>query len=121
MANQEILYAVADRIARITLNRPDKLNAWTATMEQEVRSAIEEAERDGHVRVIVLTGEGRGFCAGADMSLLGAVAGQGVTDLVRERALGNKGQGQKERTRADFQTKYSYFLAAEKPVIAAVV
>jgi enoyl-CoA hydratase/carnithine racemase len=120
MANQEILYAVADRIARITLNRPDKLNAWTATMEQEVRSAIEEAERDGQVRVIVLTGGGRGFCAGADMSLLGAVAGQGVTNLVRERALDNKGKEQKERVRADFQTKYSYFLATEKPVIAAV-
>ena len=120
MANQEILYAVADRVARITLNRPDKLNAWTATMEQEVRSAIEEAERDGQVRVIVLTGGGRGFCAGADMSLLGAVARQGVTDLVRERTLDNKGKEQKERVRADFQTKYSYFLATEKPVIAAV-
>lgn len=120
MANQEILYAVADRVARITLNRPEKLNAWTATMEQEVRSAIEEAERDGQVRVIVLTGGGRGFCAGADMSLLGAVARQGVTDLVRERTLDNKGKEQQERVRADFQTKYSYFLATEKPVIAAV-
>ena len=46
MPNQETLYNVADRIATITLNRPDKLNAWTAIMEQEVRSAIEEAERD---------------------------------------------------------------------------
>ncbi len=73
MPNQETLYNVADRIATITLNRPDKLNAWTAIMEQEVRSAIEEAERDENVRVIILTGAGRGFCAGADMSLLSSV------------------------------------------------
>ena len=53
MPNQETLYNVADRIATITLNRPDKLNAWTAIMEQEVRSAIEEAERDENVRVII--------------------------------------------------------------------
>jgi enoyl-CoA hydratase/carnithine racemase len=120
MANQEILYAVAGRVATITLNRPDKLNAWTATMEREVRSAVEEAERDSQVRVIVLTGGGRGFCAGADMSLLGAVAKQGVTDPLRERALRNEGKQQKERVRADFQKKYSYFLATKKPVIAAI-
>ena len=120
MANQEILYAVADRVARITLNRPDKLNAWTATMEQEVRSAVEEAGRDGQVRVIVLTGAGRGFCAGADISLLGAVAKQGATEQVRERALRNPGTGGPEGVRADFQNRYSYFLATEKPVIAAI-
>ena len=120
MANQEILYAVADRVATITLNRPDKLNAWTATMEQEVRSAVEEAGRDGQVRVIVLTGAGRGFCAGADISLLGAVAKQGATEQVRERALRNPGTGGPEGVRADFQNRYSYFLATEKPVIAAI-
>src|SRR3974377_1214142 len=120
MKNQEILYAVADRVATITLNRPDKLNAWTATMEHEVRSAVEEAGRDRQVRVIVLTGAGRGFCAGADISLLGAVAKQGATEQVRERALRNPGTDGPERVRADFQKKYSYFLATEKPVIAAI-
>jgi enoyl-CoA hydratase/carnithine racemase len=120
MATQEISYAVADRVATITLNRPDKLNAWTATMEQEVRSAVEEAGRDGQVRVIVLTGAGRGFCAGADISLLGAVAKQGATEQVRERALRNPGTGGPEGVRADFQNRYSYFLATEKPVIAAI-
>ena len=120
MATQEISYAVADRVATITLNRPDKLNAWTATMEQEVRSAVEEAGRDSHVRVIVLTGAGRGFCAGADISLLGAVAKQGATEQVRERALRNPGAEGSERVRADFQKRYSYFLATEKPVIAAI-
>jgi enoyl-CoA hydratase/carnithine racemase len=80
MSYQEILYSVADRVATITLNRPDKLNAWTAVMEQEVRRAVYEAEADEDVRVIVLTGAGRGFCAGADMSLLSNIAAKGVTD-----------------------------------------
>ena len=61
MPNQETLYNVADRIATITLNRPDKLNAWTAIMEQEVRSAIEEAERDENVRVIIITAQAAAF------------------------------------------------------------
>lgn len=118
MPTQEILYSVAERVATITLNRPDKLNAWTAVMEQEVRSAIEEAERDENVRVIVLTGAGRGFCAGADMSLLSAVAGRGIDDSMRERAL--RAPGPREGARPDFAKKYSYFPAVEKPVIAAI-
>ena len=78
MPTQETLYNVANRVATITLNRPDKLNAWTALMESEVRSHMENAEQDDEVRVIVLTGAGRGFCAGADMSLLSAVAERGL-------------------------------------------
>ena len=118
MQNQEALYQVADRVATITLNRPDKLNAWTAVMEQEVRSAIEEAERDDDVRVIVLTGAGRGFCAGADMSLLSGVATRGVDETAKKQAL--QAGAQREGVRPDFQKKYSYFPAVGKPVIAAI-
>src|SRR5262249_49192638 len=120
MPNQETLYTVADRVATITLNRPDKLNAWTATMEQEVRSAVDEAEADSDVQVIILTGAGRGFCAGADMSLLGAVAKQGVSEQMRERALRSEGKQREENIQADFRKKYSYFIPAQKPVIAAI-
>lgn len=120
MPSQEILYQVADRVATITLNRPDKLNAWTATMEREVRSAMEDAERDENVRVIVLTGAGRGFCAGADMSLLSAVADHGLDARAREQALHQSASGQREGIRPDFQKKYSYFPAAGKPVVAAI-
>src|SRR5271168_5261768 len=87
MPNQETLYQVTDRVATITLNRPDKLNAWTAVMEQEVRAAMNEAERDENVRVIVLTGAGRGFCAGADISLLSTVAEKGLDEARRAQAV----------------------------------
>jgi len=69
----EILYEVADRVATITLNRPAKLNAWTTVMASEVKAAFDTAEADDEVRAILLTGAGRGFCAGADMSLLTSV------------------------------------------------
>ena len=119
MPNQETLYEVADRVATITLNRPDKLNAWTAVMEGEVRAAMGEAERDENVRVIILTGAGRGFCAGADISLLSTVATKGLDAAQRAQAL----QSQRETVegiRVDFQKKYSYFPAITKPVIAAI-
>jgi enoyl-CoA hydratase/carnithine racemase len=120
MANQETLYSVADCVATITLNRPDKLNAWTATMEREVRLAFEEAQRDDGVRAIVLTGAGRGFCAGADMSLLSTVAEHGLGEKGRQQALRNSGTAQDESVRPDFRRKYSYFPAIGKPVIAAI-
>jgi enoyl-CoA hydratase/carnithine racemase len=118
MANLETVYTVAERVATITLNRPDKLNAWTAVMDQEVRSAIYEAERDANVRVIIMTGAGRGFCAGADMSLLGAIAQGGLADA--EKVLRNSSNGERQHIRPDFQKKYSYFPSIQKPVIAAV-
>jgi enoyl-CoA hydratase/carnithine racemase len=118
MSNAETTYSVAERVATLTLNRPDKLNAWTAVMEQEVRAAMDAADNDESVRVIVLTGAGRGFCAGADMSLLNTVATQGLDDRGRKQALATRGN--RKGVRADFHRKYSYFPALSKPVIAAI-
>src|SRR5665213_2794230 len=70
MAYEQIQYDVADYIATITLNRPDRLNAWTPVMESEVFDAMQKADTDDKVRVVILTGAGRGFCAGADMQNL---------------------------------------------------
>lgn len=129
VSTKETLYNVANRVATITLNRPDKLNAWTALMGSEVRSHMENAEQDDEIRVILLTGAGRGFCAGADMSLLSAVAERGpahrnlddpdLDDPGREQ-VSRDDANRREGASPDFQKKYSYFPGIGKPVIAAI-
>ncbi|MCC7347631.1 MAG: enoyl-CoA hydratase/isomerase family protein [Variibacter sp.] len=110
---QQVLYAVADRVATITLNRPDKLNAWTPVMADEMRRAFEHAAADEGVRAIVLTGAGRGFCAGADMGrLASAAAGAG--------GLPDAPAPQTDGMAANFSQRYSYLLGIRKPVIAAI-
>ncbi len=118
MEYREILYEVNDKVALITLNRPDKLNAWTARMADEIQDATMTAGEDDQVTVIVLTGAGRGFCSGADMSLLAGMQGGGKggeerdpTDIPRERPQG---------VRPDYMHKYSYFPAIPKPIICAI-
>ncbi|MCE9523220.1 MAG: crotonase/enoyl-CoA hydratase family protein [Alphaproteobacteria bacterium] len=68
MSFTEIKYDVADKIATITLNRPEKLNAFTGVMMAELIEAFGKADADDSVRVVIVTGAGRGFCAGADLS-----------------------------------------------------
>jgi len=114
MNYSEIAYAVAGGIATVTLNRPDKLNAWTATMEAEVRDATLKASADDKVRVIVLTGAGRGFCAGADMGRLQNFAAGRPADSAPPAAHGLPGEGE------NFNKRYAYFPALKKPVIAAI-
>jgi len=104
MPYDEILYQVENRVATVTLDRPDKLNAWTMHMEEEFGQAIREAAQSEDVRVIILTGAGRGFCAGADMSLLSAVVQGGAP-------AGNLGEHQR---------KHSWLLEVPKPIIAAI-
>ena len=64
----QITYSVADSIATLTLSRPEKLNAFTVTMMREMISAFDMADADDSVRAVIVTGEGRAFCAGADLS-----------------------------------------------------
>jgi enoyl-CoA hydratase/carnithine racemase len=68
MTYETIRYGVDGPVATITLNRPEKLNAYTAQMGAELAMAVEAADADDAVRAVILTGEGRGFCAGADIS-----------------------------------------------------
>jgi enoyl-CoA hydratase/carnithine racemase len=69
---QEITYEARDAVLTITLNRPDRLNAFTERMSQELIDAFDRADADDEVRAVVLTGAGRGFCAGADLGAAGA-------------------------------------------------
>ncbi len=75
-AYADLLYEVSDGIATITLNRPDRLNAISGPMLESLSRALRDADQDRDVRVIVLTGAGRGFCAGLDLKDL--VAGTGI-------------------------------------------
>jgi enoyl-CoA hydratase/carnithine racemase len=72
MAYEQIRAEITDHVLTITLNRPERLNAWTPTMMEELIAAFDGADGDDDVRAIVITGEGRGFCAGADLERGGA-------------------------------------------------
>lgn len=121
MNYEQILYEVADGVATLTLNRPDRLNAWTPVMEGEVFDALNQADADRSVRVIILTGAGRGFCAGADMQNLDAAASS-VEVVAKYRAQLAAGPGGSVRTdvRGDFQKSYSYFPIVSKPILGAL-
>jgi enoyl-CoA hydratase/carnithine racemase len=114
-------YETADGVALITLSRPDRLNAWTSRMEKELRWAAATADDDPAVRVIVLTGDGRGFCAGADMDALDKLAGGARYGEVLGRPdddvpEASPGAG----VRPDFEHAFSWLLGLSKPAIAAV-
>ena len=79
MAYEQILYAVEDGVATITLNRPERLNAWNGAIATEVKAAMHAASDDAAVKVIVLTGAGRGFCSGADMNTLQGIQAGGAS------------------------------------------
>ncbi|HEX3910966.1 MAG TPA: enoyl-CoA hydratase [Solirubrobacteraceae bacterium] len=97
-----------DGVAVLTLNRPERLNAWTAELEQVYFTQLRECAASADVRAIVVTGAGRGFCAGADMSSL--------------QAIGDVAQGEGDgAARADFEhTPQTFTLSVPKPVIAAI-
>lgn len=121
MSYTEILYDVSGRIATITMNRPDRLNAYTGTMGDEMRAAMRAATDDPGVRVIVLTGAGRGFCAGADMNNLNTISTKGRPgEHGGNKADGAAGKPFDPESSPDYQTTHSYFPAVPKPIIAAI-
>jgi enoyl-CoA hydratase/carnithine racemase len=113
MSWTQLLYKVEDRVATITLNRPDRLNAYTQVMSAELREAFAAADADESVRAIVLTGAGRGFCAGADMERLSSAVA-GATDLKTPASYPTEGLA------ANFAQSCSYILGIRKPVIAGI-
>jgi enoyl-CoA hydratase/carnithine racemase len=113
---QHLLYEVADPVATLTLNRPERLNAMTRRMEGEIKHALARAEADPAVVAVVLTGAGRGFCAGADLKdLQGISEGRGLDAGSELRAEpGDPAMG------ASFRGPWSYMLSVRKPIVAAI-
>jgi len=97
-------------IATVTLNRPDRLNAWTPVMEREVRDAMQRLSADEAVRAVILTGAGRGFCAGAD---LGQRKPGEPYPAWPEGGIGAE-------TDPNFTQRYTYLAGVPKPVVAAI-
>jgi enoyl-CoA hydratase/carnithine racemase len=106
MKFETVLYEVKDNIATITLNRPDRMNAWTLVMMTEVIEAFDLADHDDEVKVVILTGAGKAFCAGADLS------------SGKPRAAEQKAEGEPYRDSAGQAVLKIYDM--NKPVIAAV-
>ena len=109
MAYSTILYEVEDNVLTLTLNRPDKLNAFTRDMMHELINAFDKADEDDNVRAIIITGAGRGFCAGADLSV---GADTFNADVREDRESGLQRDGGGLLTLRIFESK--------KPVIAAI-
>jgi enoyl-CoA hydratase/carnithine racemase len=106
---QQILYDVRERIATITLNRPEQLNAWTDVMADEVYQAMQAAGADDDVRVIVLTGAGRAFCAGGDIT--------GFKSDNPRQLLDKLPRPYDFSRRPDYQSRAAYFPSIPKPII----
>ena len=107
MSFETILYQIENSVLTITLNRPDKLNAMTPALLRELKEAFEHANNDSSVRVVVLTGAGRGFCAGADLAAASELMMQG-------------GFSYEENLNSTYNPLILTMQSLQKPIIAAV-
>ena len=109
-------FEVAGAVATITLDRPERLNAWTGRMNTEYRALLARAGADPSVRVIVVTGAGRGFCAGADTRALEGHVERGGYNPGTGPELATPGYG----VRPEFDAEFAYQFGVPKPIVAAV-
>ena len=116
MSYEQIEYAVEERITTVTLNRPEKLNAWTTQMGDELRDAMTRAGKDDSVRAIVLTGAGRGFCAGADMGVLNKISEKSREQGGEWAARASSGQ----KNDAAPEPRFLYMRDIPKPIVCAI-
>lgn len=105
----EILTNVQDGVGTITLNRPDRMNAWTPTMERLFRESVQQFDASEEVRCILVTGAGKAFCAGADTARLSDAAA-GAIPMAEQVQRGN----------GNFDQRYSYLLSVGTPMVAGI-
>ncbi|WP_430402717.1 enoyl-CoA hydratase [Hyphomonas sp.] len=117
-AYTQILETQQDGVLTLTLNRPERLNAWTPVMQAELESAIRAAGDKADVRCIVITGAGRGFCAGADMNHLQDI--QGDTDAGTKSATAGVERPTPTGLEKIYDGRFGYLYACPKPIIAAI-
>lgn len=120
MTYEYLRYEVDGPVATIWLNRPEALNAWIDAMGDELAGALTEAENDPTVVGIVLTGEGRGFCAGADMNMLSSLSSGGDGGGIASEAAPPVPRPGDAEAGDDLRGRYTYFMSLTKPVIAAI-
>ena len=121
MSNYEdVTCETKDGVAVISLNRPQALNAFTQAMGRGLKHAVADAVADTGVRVIVLTGTGRGFCAGADMNLLQKIAPGGSAATVAPEVKHDFRSPLGPDVGPHYAGRFGYLLQARKPVIAAI-
>jgi enoyl-CoA hydratase/carnithine racemase len=117
---EELLYEVKEGVAVVSLNRPTSLNAFTSAMGLSLKRAVADAVADDAVRVIVLTGAGRGFCAGADMKLLQKITPGGGTSPQAQDVKHVFSTALGPDVGPHYGGRFGYLLQARKPVIAAL-
>ncbi|MEH6487338.1 enoyl-CoA hydratase [Hyphomonas oceanitis] len=117
-AYTQILEDLNEGVLTLTLNRPDRLNAWTPVMQAELETAIRAAGDNQNVRCIIVTGAGRGFCAGADMNHLQDI--QGDTDAGAKSATASVERGAPKGLEKIYDGRFGYLYACPKPIIAAI-
>ena len=116
MEYKVIKTGLQDGVATITLSRPHRMNAWTGRMHTEYRHALSILNEDASVRVIVVTGEGKSFCVGADTAALEGHSEKGQYDPGTPVDLAEPGFG----VRDEFDANFAYHFGLKKPVIAAI-
>ena len=107
MESQDLIYKKEGPVATLTLNRPDRLNAFTSSMVQGLTAAIEDARADDDIRVIVITGAGRGFCSGLDLAAQAGGQGPGSGEAPRRMRIGGSSLS-------------TLMLSIDKPTIASI-
>jgi enoyl-CoA hydratase/carnithine racemase len=118
---EDILYKQDDGVAIITLNRPERLNAWTGAMDRSLKRALIAAGQAEAVRAILITGAGRGFCAGADMQLLQNASAPREAAAARETDPATVASTVLDaELSTPYPGRFGYLLSVGKPIIAAI-